>query len=119
MTTITHAGGAFTPTQVDGYEPSIQVRSIVHTILGRSDPDVTFRPSGMRTGTLSLVFAAQSDAWAAVAVLRVPQVLTLTDDDVAVVNMSFVVAPGDLRPTLDDATRTVWVLEVPFQEVAP
>ena len=119
MTTITHAGGSIVPTQVDGYDPSIEVRNIVHTILGRPDPDVTFRAAGLRTGTLSLVFAAEADAWAAVAVLRVPQVFTLTDVDVVVVNMSFVVAPGELRPTLDDATRAVWVVSVPFQEVAP
>lgn len=117
MSTISHAGGVINPTEIDGYEPSIPVRNIVHTILGRSDPDVTFRPAGLRTGTLSLVFELEADAWAAVAALRVPQVLTLTDADVAVVNMSFVVAPGELRPTLDDATRSVWIVEVPFQEV--
>lgn len=119
MTTIIHSSGVIVPEVVDGYEPAIDVRSIVHTILGRSDPDVTFRPAGMRTGVLSFVFAARASAWAAVAVLRVPQVLTLTDADVPEVNMSFVVAPGQLRPTLDPETRAVWIVEVPYAEVTP
>ena len=118
MTTISHSSGVITPDQVDGYEPSIEVRSIVHTILGRPDPDITFRPAGMRTGTLPLVFGSRADAWAAVAVLRVPQVLTLADVDVPEVGMSFVVAPGELRPVLDSETRAVWIVEVPYQEVA-
>lgn len=119
MTTITHSAGTIVPDQVDGYEPSIEVRSIVHTILGRPDPDVTFRPAGLRAGTLPLVFGSRAAAWAAVAVLRVPQVLSLADEDVPEVNMSFVVAPGELRPRLDSATRAVWIVEVPYQEVAP
>ena len=117
MTTITHSTGTITPTVVDGYEAEIEGRSIVHTILGRSDPDITTRPSGLRTGTLSLVFASKADAWAAIAVLRIPQVLTLTDPDVPEVGMSFVFAGGSLVPRLDDTTRSVWTVALPFQEV--
>jgi len=119
MTTITHSTGAIIPTLVDGYEASIEARSIVHRILGRTDPDITARPAGLRSGTLSLVFASRAEAWAAVTVLREPQSLTLTDADVPEVGMSFVVANGALVPRLDDETRSVWILTVPFEEIAP
>jgi len=117
MTTITHASGTIVPAVVDGYEASIEARSIVHVILGRADPDITMRPAGLRTGTLSLVFDSRAEAWAAVAALSIPQVLTLTDADVPEVGMSFVVAGGALEPRLDDETRSVWTVAVPFQEV--
>lgn len=116
-TVIQHATGAITPEVVDGYEASIEARSRVHTILGRRDPDITLRPAGLREGTLSLVFASRAAAWGAVAALRTPQVLTLTDADVPEVGMSFVVAGGSLQPRLDPDTRAVWTLAVPFQEV--
>lgn len=117
VTTITHATGTITPNVVDGYEADIQARSIVHTIMGREDPDITTRPSGLRTGTLSLVFASRASAWAAIAALRIPQVLTLTDPDVPEVGMTFVVVGGAIRAQLDDVTRSAWTVEVPFQEV--
>ncbi|PQZ60686.1 MULTISPECIES: hypothetical protein [unclassified Microbacterium] len=117
MTTITHASGTIVPTVVDGYEASIEARSIVHNVMGRTDPDITLRPAGMRTGTLSLVFASRAAGWAALAALCIPQVLTLTDADVPEVGMSFVVAGGAIKHSLDDETRDVWILGVPFQEV--
>lgn len=115
-TTITHSGGTVTPDAVSGYDPAFEVRTIVHTILGRVDPDITFRPAALRSGSLPLEFASQADVWAAVAVLRVPQVLSLSNSDIPVMDMAFVVAPGALRPELD-STRTRWTLTVPYQEV--
>ncbi len=118
-TTITHSTGTITPDEVDGFEASRAVRSIVHTILGRADPDITYRPASLRQGTLTLVFASGADAATAEAALLIPQVFTLTDTDVAQVAMSFIVADGDLVSSLDDSTRVVWLVRVPFQEVAP
>lgn len=116
---ITHASGEIVPEVVNGFEGSSEVRSIVHTVLGREDPDITFRPAGLRRGTLLLVFADGASANAAAAVLRIPQQFTLSDEDVPEVGMDFVVAGGDVRQTLDPETRTVWIVTVPFQEVTP
>lgn len=117
-TEIAHSGGTISPVAMSGYEPSFEVRTIVHTILGREDPDITFRPAGLRSGTLPLEFASEVDAWAAIAVFRTPQVLTLANSNVPSMNMTFVVAAGEIRPELD-TTRTRWTLYVPFQEVTP
>lgn len=114
---IIHSTGTITPNVINGFVATREARSIVHTILGRSDPDVTFRPVGLRAGTLTLVFADGSAASSAEAALIVPQVLTLTDPDVPEVGMSFVVAEGDIVSRLDDGTQKVWIVEVPFREV--
>lgn len=117
-TVITHSTGTITPEEVNGFASAREARTIIHTILGRSDPDVTLRPAGLRTGTLKLVFATGAASAAAEAVVRYPQVLTLSDADVPEVGMSFVVAEGEITNTLDLETQAVWVLEVPYQEVS-
>lgn len=115
-TIIVHSGGAITPTIVDGYKAARSPRTLVHPILGREDDDVTFRPASLRKGTLTLVFALEADAWAAVNVLATPQVLTLTDSDISI-GMEFVVTESEIEPELDDGTRVVWTVTFPFHEV--
>lgn len=117
-TGITHTGGTITPEVVNGFEASRAARTIVHTILGRSDPDITYRPAGLRKGELSLVFGTGAEAAAAEAILVTPQIFTLSDPDVPEVAMSFVVADGDITRALDLETQSVWIVGVPFQEVA-
>ena len=119
MTTITHSTGVITPLLVLGWSAARRSHSLVHPVLGRTDPDVTLRPAGMRTGTLTMLFANAADAAAAEAVFAVAQRLTLADPDVAAVAMTFVVAEGDIAAVLDPETRVRWTLAVPFQEVAP
>lgn len=118
---ITHSTGEITPAVVNGFAATRPAPSVVHTILGRPDPDITYRPAGLRAGTLKLVFETGAEAAAAESVLGAPQVFVLSDPDVPEVYMPFVVADGDgsgeIRSTLDDETQTVWTLEVPFQEV--
>lgn len=115
-TTITHASGVITPTALQGWEAAAPARSIVHDIMGRPDPDITKRPTGLRRGTLTLVFASGQAAYAARAVLAVTQPLTLAHDSIAQVGMLFVVAGGDLGDVLGAANE--WTLSVPFQEIA-
>lgn len=118
VTTITHSTGVITPTVVDGYGAARTPRTILHPILGRADDDVTFRPASLQKGILSLVFAAEVAARSALSALALPQVLTLADPDISIA-MTFVVAEGDLMLELDDETRGVWILSVPFREIAP
>lgn len=117
--TITHALGTIVPTVVNGYTATRTAETVVHRIINRSEPDVTFRPAGLRTGSLRCVFATESEAKAAYGVLSDPQVFALADDDVPTVDMSFVVADGDIEISLDPDTRRVWVVTVPFVEVNP
>lgn len=115
-TVITHAAGTITPAALEEWEASAETRSIVHTILGRPDPDITSRPTGLRRGKLTLTFASGADAYAARKVLAVPQVLTLANPAVAQISMTFIVAGGDLGDVLKRAGH--WTLTVPFQEIS-
>lgn len=117
MTTITHSTGVITPLVVDGYEAGREARTVVHSILGRSNPDVTLRATSLRTGELVCVFGDRAAAFAAFAALVSPQVLTIEDPDVSEVGMSFVVAEGEVAIALDDALRSKWLVTVPFVEV--
>lgn len=116
-TQITYAGGVITPAVVNGFETTRLARSIVHVILGRPDPDITIRPTGLRKGELTLIFATGAEAAAAEATLSIPQRFTLSDADVPEVSMSFVVAAGEIGVSLDLETQTVWQVVVPFQEI--
>lgn len=115
-TTITHAGGTITAS-MPTWDAGAEARSIVHTILGRPDPDITTRPTSLRAGTLPLQFTAEADAVAARAILAVPQSLTLSNSGVGAVSLVFVVASGTLGEVRSEAG--VWTLSVPFQEIAP
>lgn len=118
-TTITYTGGTITPAVVNGFDSSRPARTVVHTILGRPDPDITFRPAGLQKGVLTLVFATGAQARSAESALTVPRIFTLSDIDVPEVAMQFVVADGDVSIRLDLETQSVWIVEVPFQEVNP
>lgn len=116
-TVITHAAGTIIPAALRDWSANAEIRSIIHTILGRPDPDITKRPTGLRRGSLTLVFATGADAYAARAVLAVTQPLTLANSGVDEVAMTFVVAGGDLGEVLGAASE--WTLDVPFQEITP
>lgn len=118
-TTITHSTGTIVPAVVNGYEASREAKTIVHGVLNRSNPDVTFRAPGLRVGQLRCIIATQADAITAFGILSLPQVFAITDPDTPAIGMSFVVAGGDLTIELDDETQSVWIITVPFAEVLP
>lgn len=115
-TTITTGTTTITPTLVTGWQASQESRNIVHTIIGRSTPDVTLKPANMRTGTLEMLFETAADADEARIVHMEAAVFTLTSSELAEVNMAYVVA-GTISSVLEDETRRLWTLSVDFQEV--
>lgn len=115
--TITHSTGVISPTSMTQWSASTPARTIIHEILDRSDDDVSFRPAGLRRGTLTLVFETGSDAYAARAILMRPEPFTLAHDRVPEVGMTFVFAEGDMGDVLGRASE--WTLTVPFREVLP
>lgn len=118
--TITSAGGNVTPTLIDGYQAEREARNILHEIINRSDPDVTFRAPGLRRGAFTCVFASQTDAVAAYGILSLPQSFTIADSDVPSIGMTFVVPDGEtIKIALDTTTRRTWIITVPFAEVLP
>lgn len=112
---ITHAGGSITPFAVTEYKVEQQAGNIVHHILGRTDPDITLRPTGLRTGILTLIFTTAAAADDARRQHATGTVFTLTSDAVPALNMSYVLA-GALGTIHGNANQ--WTLAVDFQEVA-
>jgi hypothetical protein len=108
-----------TPVLVDGFYASRRVRTIAHRRANTSKVSVVFQPPEPRRGTLSLLFEDAIDAAAALAILSLQVLFTLTDTDVPEVDMIFAVADGELRAELHDETRREWVVSVPFVEVLP
>lgn len=117
-TTITIAGTTYTPTLVDGYESHRRAQSIVHVVIGSATPDVTLRPALMRTGVLRLVFASEAESKACETAHAGAVTCQLASTDRASIPMTYVVADGDVVRTLDDQTRNVWILQIPFQEIS-
>ncbi|MEV8265965.1 hypothetical protein AB0P00_17645 [Microbacterium sp. NPDC077057] len=116
---ITHSTGTLTPELIDGYEAIRPTHTVVHDILNRPNPDITFRAPGLRRGQFRCLFPEQADALSAFAVLSIPQVFAITDPEVDAIDMSFIVGEGDLSITLDEDTRDVWWITIPFVEVSP
>lgn len=118
-TTITHSAGTFSPF-LNGYEAESEARNVVHPILNRSDPDVTYRAAGLRTGTFTILIGEQADAFAAYDILRLPQTFAISDPDVPALSMSFVIPEGTkIGIALDPETQAAWIITVPFAEVLP
>ncbi|HTN57522.1 MAG TPA: hypothetical protein VL043_04590 [Protaetiibacter sp.] len=100
---------------VDGFEGSSEARTIAHTTF--AGVAFTLRPAAPEAGVLTCVVESDAAAAQLYEIARTGSVLTLATDR-AGVGMDFAVVEGEVTRALDD-TRTVWVIEIPFQEVAP
>src|SRR5690606_6363938 len=117
-TTISNGTDTLTPELVDGWEAAREGRTLLHTILGSNSPAVTLRASAPRTGTLRIVVGTDPSLAADIeAMLSAGSLLTLASTERAAVNMTFVVS-GEVTTSLDGDTRSVWLIEAEFQEVA-
>lgn len=120
-TTITadDASGTTTPLLVLGYDTARQSRNIVHDLIGGGIAVALIAPRP-RSGVLELLYSVEADAWAALALHARETTFTLVDTDVPDVNMSYLLnGTADLGLSLDQDTRKVWVLAVPYQEIVP
>ncbi|MFJ2532791.1 hypothetical protein [Microbacterium maritypicum] len=117
MTTITYSAGIITPTAVEGFRASRPIRNLVQEVLDRAEPDIDFRPAGLRTGTFRLVFDGEAAALTAFDALAREELFTIANGDVDGLNMKFAIPEGDLDLEQDDTVVTMWRIQVPFQEV--
>lgn len=104
-----------TPTQVDGFMSTADPENTITRLIGGGIA-VTLVGGELQEGTLRLVYSSAASAEAARAMFRRPSKFTLTSTDRPEVGMTFV-RSGALGRALDDVTRSIWVLEVGFQEV--
>lgn len=121
MTTLITTGNAvITPTILLMVSEDAGGGSIVHKIVGRSDPDITLRPASLRTGALELGFSgagSESASAAAVSILRRAAVFAIADSDRPSYNMSFVVPEGGrISRAIEGETRDAFTITVDYQE---
>lgn len=116
--TISNSSNSVQPNLVLGYAVSRKSANMIHTIIGRSDPDVTLKPAGLRTGKLEFFFLTLADALTADTIHKAEGTVALADTDLPALNMSYVTS-GDIELELDDDTRKRWIVRVDFQEVLP
>lgn len=104
------------PLQVLGYESQRASANVFHDVIGRANPDVTLRPAGLRTGTLTYLFGSEVDALECERMHSGTGVLTLDDPDLPTIAMPYV-ADGAITRQLDSETRRLWLVGVAYREV--
>ncbi|ROS57198.1 hypothetical protein [Frigoribacterium sp. PhB118] len=106
------------PLYVLGYESQRASAHVFHDVIGRANPDVTLRPAGLRTGTLSYLFASEAEAAECERMHSGTAVLTLDDPELPTIAMPYV-ADGAISRQLDPQSRALWLVGVAYREVRP
>ena len=114
-TTIFRDTTVIKPVLVLGYMSSRESRNIVHRVIGRGDPGVTFAPAALRTGTLQLLVNTLSEALTLDQLHATPGTITFADSDLPNLNMGYV-ADGAITVELDDESRRMWLVSIDFTE---
>lgn len=107
----------FSPDVVDGYQATRESQNIVHDLISGGIAVTLIQPRP-RSGTLRLIFGVEADAWGCYTMHSAETTFELSRDGLDRINMTYVLAPGNLDIELD-ATRKAWIVSVPFQEVTP
>lgn len=116
MSVISDGTSSVTPILVTGWESTRAGQNVLHNIVGRSDDDVTYRPAGLRSGTLEALCATLELALQLEQLLAQAKRFTLSDPDHPALNMAFVLN-GSITVALDDETRTQATVAVEYQQV--
>lgn len=118
-TTIHGATTSVTPDLVLELRWTREARTIVHQLLSRQDPDVTIRPTGLRSGDLACYVEDRATADTLAALAASGEVLTITSDDDDLLDGLALVVAGDIVVELDTQTLTRSLVTVPYREVLP
>lgn len=116
--TVTSGTLSFSPELITAWGTTQTSRNVIHTIIGRTDPDVTLLKSSTRTGTLEMLFLSASAADIARGILANGAVFTISGSETWLNGFDFVLA-GNLTAVLEDTTRNLWTLSADFVEVIP
>lgn len=115
-TTLSTLTGQSIPLMMTQYASGRTTQHVVHEILGRSDPDVTFTPTQTRSGSVSFLYESLALASEGADLLAASGPITLDQSDLPTLSMVFVVT-GEIALAPDDQDADMWALTVPFREV--
>ena len=114
--TITHAGGTITPRLVLGFEGYRTSRNILHKLLDRAAPAVTFRPAAPLSGTLELLFLTQAAARSCDSAHATGGLFTFIESEWADTEPLVYVVTDETGIRLNKDQKR-WVCSIPFQAV--
>lgn len=118
MATISSGILSFNPVLITAWQVNQDSRNVIHTIIGRNDPDVTLKPATTRSGTLQLLFSSATGANTARGILANGTVFTISDSETWLDGLDFVMS-GTISTALEDETRKMWTIQADFTEVIP
>lgn len=104
------------PVMLLEYEAEVASHNIIHSIIGKGDPDVSLADDSTKIGTLHLFFDTKADAWNAFNALRDVSVWTLNDTDHPEIDMDFT-RRDRMKIRLDMVSRRRWIVEMDYQEI--
>ena len=116
MTTISSGTLTFTPELVTSWETTQESRNVLHTIIGKADPDVTLKPASTRSGTLEMLFTSATAANTARGILANGTIFTISGSETWLNGLDFVMS-GSISTALEDETRNLWTISADFTEV--
>lgn len=114
---ITQGTATIVPQLVLNYRASRSSRNVLHELVESQDPAVTLRSTGLRRGTLQLLFAGPVSAGTAATVLARTGLFAYSDSGNSSNNMSFYV-DGDITKSQAEAGSAAWIVTVDFQETS-
>lgn len=106
------------PDLVTDYNYQREARTIVHTTIAGSEPDISLRPIGLRNGTLNMFCKDRATATRVENLHLEPFTLYLDATDDEPTASMYYVATGQISVAYDSQYRT-WKVSVAYQEVAP
>lgn len=113
--TITSGSTVIVPDLVLAHQDEIVGGSIIHEIIGRTDPDITLRPASAPSGTLRLFFLRWNDAQTARNAHLEAALFSVSSDSQPWLPARYVMRRLS-RIQQESATKR-WVLEVEYTEV--
>jgi hypothetical protein len=97
-----------------GYDVLRQSENLVHRIIGRADPDVTLKPTPLRTGTFVALLMSQGQAEALAFALARSSTFTWTSE--GWIGFAFVVS-GQVRTKQEPDSSSAWSVTFDWTEV--
>jgi hypothetical protein len=113
--TANNGAGSTSPVMILGYSTTRDSRNIVRDLIGGGIAVSLIAPR-LRSGSLNLFYSDEAQAWTALNLLSNESAYALTDTDRPDIGMTFVVN-GPLALDLDDQTRDLWTITLPYQEI--
>lgn len=116
--TLTRGAVTVTPVDLLGWRMLRPGASVVHTIIGDTEPEITSRAPGMRRGDLRLMFATAAAADAAADALAVPGAAWTLDVPEHGITRRVKITGDVSIEASGDAAPVGWLVTVAAQEVS-